>query len=76
MLRKRCENLRQSNVDPTVIEDDDDDQLSDRSNVQVKYSVRYFSWHVSDSEDDDDDDDDDELVRNITLPLKTVRLNT
>jgi len=38
--------------------------------VTVQYSVAYFSWAVSDNEDSED-----EQVPNITLPLKSMKIN-
>lgn len=62
LLRKRLEESK-NNMHNQEEADEADEQ------VAVKYSIVYFSWAVSDDEDDEQDQ-----VKNVTLPLKSLRL--
>lgn len=77
LLRKRFE--EQKNLAAKKAPDDCDEL--DQEDVKVKYSIVYFSWAVSDSEDSDSDEPDKtgngnekKIHRNITLPLRKMRL--
>lgn len=39
------------------------------------YSVKYFTWALSDEEDDDDDDDSSDECQNVTLPLSKLKIS-
>ena len=43
-----------------------------KDELQFSYSVSYFSWAVSSSEDEDEDEEE---VRNVTLPLKNLKIH-
>jgi len=88
LLRKRFEEQKNLAAEKAAeksrqIAPDDCDEL-DQEDVKVKYSIVYFNWAVSDSEDSDSEDPDDKtgngnnrkskIHRNITLPLRKMRL--
>lgn len=89
LLRKRFEEQKNLAAKKAAeksrqIAPDDCDEL-DQEDVKVKYSIVYFNWAVSDSEDSEDSEDPDDktgngnnrkskLHRNITLPLRKMRL--
>ena len=70
LLRKRYESTR-SDAFNEVNEDEDDS--SSRRDVRVKYSIVYFNWAVSDTEDDEDEDGP---ITNVTLPLNNLKLSS
>lgn len=59
LLRQRFDSQKQKSTSADATDD-----------VTVQYSVAYFSWAVSDNEDSED-----EQVPNITLPLKSMKIN-
>ena len=87
LLRKRFEEQKNLAAEKAAeksrqIAPDDCDEL-DQEDVKVKYSIVYFNWAVSDSEDSDSEDNPDKsgngngkqkIHRNITLPLRKMRL--
>lgn len=84
LLRKRFEEQKNLAAEKAAeksrqIAPDDCDEL-DQEDVKVKYSIVYFNWAVSDSEDSDSEDHPDKtgngkkIHRNITLPLRKMRL--
>ena len=89
LLRKRFEeqkNLAAKNAaekSRQIGNGNDCDEL-DQEDVKVKYSIVYFNWAVSDSEDSDSEENPDDktgngngkskIHRNITLPLRKMRL--
>jgi len=90
LLRKRFEEQKNLAAEKAAeksrqIAPDDCDEL-DQEDVKVKYSIVYFNWAVSDSEDSDSDSEDPDdktgtgnnrkskIHRNITLPLRKMRL--
>ena len=85
LLRKRFEEQKNLAAEKAAeksrqIAPDDCDEL-DQEDVKVKYSIVYFNWAVSDSEDSDSEDPDKtgngnekKIHRNITLPLRKMRL--
>ena len=70
LLRKRYESTR-SDAFNEVNEDEEDS--SSRRDVTVKYSIVYFNWAVSDTEDDEDED---VPITNVTLPLNNLKLSS
>ena len=44
----------------------------DEEEVGFSYSISYFSWAVSDSDESDQEEDDKVIA--VTLPLKNMRL--
>ena len=68
LLRKRYESTRNSNA----INEDEEDS-SEKRDVKVKYSIVYFNWAVSDTEDDEDEDGP---ITNVTLPLNNLKLSS
>jgi len=90
LLRKRFEEQKNLAAEKAAeksrqIAPDDCDEL-DQEDVKVKYSIVYFNWAVSDSEDSDSDSEDPDdktgngnnrkskIHRSITLPLRKMRL--
>ena len=88
LLRKRFEEQKNLAAEKAAeksrqIAPDDCDEL-DQEDVKVKYSIVYFNWAVSDSEDSDSEDHPadktgngngkSKIHRNITLPLRKMRL--
>ena len=89
LLRKRFEEQKNLAAEKAAeksrqIAPDDCDEL-DQEDVKVKYSIVYFNWAVSDSEDSDSEDHPEDktgngnngkskIHRNITLPLRKMRL--
>ena len=88
LLRKRYEKTRENdftknaaaNAGGTGNNDEDEDDSSSRQDVKCNYSIVYFNWAVSDSEDSDDDDDEeseDGPVTNVTIPLfKNLKISS
>jgi len=74
LLRKRAEAEMAKKLQKSPNFAEDDDEL-DQEDVKVKYSIVYFNWAVSDSEDSDNPDDiSDQKIKNITLPFRKMRL--
>ena len=74
LLRRRAEVQRDHDLKNDLDEDDED-----RRDVKVKYSIVYFNWAVSDDEEDIDDENEsseeaEEMVKNVTLPLRQLKL--
>ena len=68
LLRKRVE-AEKLNLE--AVEDDaEDDDGDSKVNVKLKYSVNYFYWAVSDSEEESDD----AVETTVVLPLKSLRI--
>ena len=87
LLRKRYEKTRENDFTKkaaanagTGNNDEDEDDSSSRQDVKCNYSIVYFNWAVSDSEDSDDDDDEeseDGPVTNVTIPLfKNLKISS
>ena len=75
LLRRRAEVQRDNNLK----NNEDEDYDEDRRDVKVKYSIVYFNWAVSDDEEDIDDENEsseeaEEMVKNVTLPLRQLKL--
>ena len=71
LLRKRAEAEMAKKLQKSPHFAEYDDEL-DQKDVKVKYSIDYFSWAVSDSDESDQEEDDKVIA--VTLPLKNMRL--
>ena len=79
LLRKRAEAEMAKKLQKSPNFAEYDDEL-DQKDVKVKYSIDYFSWAVSDTDDSDNENPDEKnsdqkTVKNITLPLRKMRLS-
>jgi len=79
LLRKRAEAEMAKKLQKSPHFAEYDDEL-DQKDVKVKYSIDYFSWAVSDTDDSDNENPDEKnsdqkTVKNITLPLRKMRLS-
>ena len=67
LLRQRVE-AEKLNLE--AVEDEAEDEEDSKVNVKMKYSVNYFYWAVSDSEEESDD-----AVETFVLPLKNLKIS-